>query len=483
MKKIKLSKLDEVIYEETLDNGLKVFIYKMKGFVKKYACFETRYGSINNNFAPEGSDTLERFPLGIAHFLEHKLFESNENENVFKVFEDNGAYVNAATSYEKTYYYFDTVDNFDKCLTTLIDFVQSPYFTDETVEKEKGIIGQEMDMRHDNTNLFLYEKLINNGLNNIYYKDSIIGTKSSIDKITKEDLYKCYNTFYNPSNMYLVIVGDIDEEKTLSLIKENQSKKEFKKNINIKQEEKEEPLSIRVKEKVYKTINKQEKSDIKFYKKLDEYKSKYKKDINISLMERYDIFLKSINESNLVGVDNLGYITNLKRILFTKEEQDNKLNVTFVKNNETDKSSIIVVFNEESLKNVDTNIYYYSNVSQSKGLHLTTKEELTSYFKDKILEYIDENDTLIISKNKKGYSNNNLYNKEVKQDYVVQVKTDEFIYGNYYNLKDNLNIINFMDKNYNNQTTNNTNISFCPNCGTQINDGIKYCPKCGNEIK
>ena len=130
MKKIKLSKLDEVIYEETLDNGLKVFIYKMKGFVKKYACFETRYGSINNNFAPEGSDTLERFPLGIAHFLEHKLFESNENENVFKVFEDNGAYVNAATSYEKTYYYFDTVDNFDKCLTTLIDFVQSPYFTD-----------------------------------------------------------------------------------------------------------------------------------------------------------------------------------------------------------------------------------------------------------------------------------------------------------------------------------------------------------------
>ena len=109
-----------------------------------------------------------------------------------------------------------------------------------------------MDMRHDNTNLFLYEKLINNGLNNIYYKDSIIGTKSSIDKITKEDLYKCYNTFYNPSNMYLVIVGDIDEEKTLSLIKENQSKKEFKKNINIKQEEKEEPLSIRVKEKVYK---------------------------------------------------------------------------------------------------------------------------------------------------------------------------------------------------------------------------------------
>ena len=252
MKKIKLSKLDEVIYEETLDNGLKVFIYKMKGFVKKYACFETRYGSINNNFVPEGSDSLKRFPLGIAHFLEHKLFESNENENIFKVFEDNGAYVNAATSYEKTYYYFDTVNNFDKCLTTLIDFVQSPYFTDETVEKEKGIIGQEMDMRHDNTNLFLYEKLINNGLNNIYYKDSIIGTKNSIDKITKEDLYKCYNTFYNPSNMYLVIVGDIDEEKTLSLIKENQSKKEFKKNINIKQEEKEEPLSIRVKEKVYK---------------------------------------------------------------------------------------------------------------------------------------------------------------------------------------------------------------------------------------
>ncbi len=288
MKKIKLSKLDEVIYEETLDNGLKVFIYKMKGFVKKYACFETRYGSINNNFVPEGSDALKRFPLGIAHFLEHKLFESNENENVFKVFEDNGAYVNAATSYEKTYYYFDTVDNFDKCLTTLIDFVQSPYFTDETVEKEKGIIGQEMDMRHDNTNLFLYEKLINNGLNNIYYKDSIIGTKNSIDKITKEDLYKCYNTFYNPSNMYLVIVGDIDEEKTLSLIKENQSKKEFKKNINIKQEEKVEPLSIRVKEKVY-------KRDVNTKKIGYLYKMNHKKlnDMDDFMFKRYiDIYLR-----------------------------------------------------------------------------------------------------------------------------------------------------------------------------------------------
>lgn len=168
--------------------------------------------------------------------------------------------------------------------------------------------------------------------------------------------------------------------------------------INKNEKTREEFTSV--KEKVYKTINKQEKSDMKFYKKLDEYKNNYQKDINISLMERYDIFLKSINESNLVGVDNLGYITNLKRILFTKEEQDNKLNVTFVKNNETDKSSIIVVFNEESLKNVDTNIYYYSNVSQSKGLHLTTKEELTSYFKDKILEYIDENDEDIPGVNK-----------------------------------------------------------------------------------
>lgn len=250
MNKIKLSKLDEEIYEETLDNGLKVFIYKMKGFVKKYACFETRYGSINNNFVPQGEEDLKKFPLGIAHFLEHKLFESNTNSNVFKIFEDNGAYVNAATSYEKTYYYFDTVDNFDECLTTLIDFVQSPYFTDENVKKEKGIIGQEMDMRRDNPNLFLYEKLMSNGLNNIYYKDSIIGTKNTIDKITKEDLYKCYNTFYNPSNMYLVIIGDIDAQKTLLLIKDNQSKKKFKNNV-IKQEEVLEPLNVKVKEDKY----------------------------------------------------------------------------------------------------------------------------------------------------------------------------------------------------------------------------------------
>ena len=248
MEKIILPKIDETIYKEVLDNGLTIFIYKKPGFQKKYAYFQTKYGSINNVFVPYGKKEYRTVPLGIAHFLEHKLFESNEDESIFEAFEKDGAYVNAATSYNKTYYYFNTVDNFDSCLIRLIDFVQTPYFTDENVEKEKGIIHQEIDMRNDNPDGFMYKTLVENALVKSQYRYDIGGTKEDVSKITKEDLYECYNTFYHPSNMYLVIAGDIDVKKTIKLIKDNQSKKTYKKTQEIKQKTFKEPNKIGKKE-------------------------------------------------------------------------------------------------------------------------------------------------------------------------------------------------------------------------------------------
>ncbi|MEG2351225.1 MAG: pitrilysin family protein [Bacilli bacterium] len=225
MKKINFSKVDESLYYEQLKNGLKVFIYKKPFFQKKYAFFQTNYGAINNDFVPIGETKIKSFPRGIAHFLEHKLFESNDKETTFDKFENNGASLNASTYYNCTEYHFSSVENFDENLLNLINFVQDPVFTDENVEKEKGIIGQEIDMLRDDADRYIYEKLFENTLKENNYRYSIGGDKKTIEKITKEDLYECYNTFYNPSNMFLLIAGNVDEKQIINLIKKNQQQK------------------------------------------------------------------------------------------------------------------------------------------------------------------------------------------------------------------------------------------------------------------
>lgn len=233
MDKIIMSRLDEEVYHETLKNGLNVYLYKKEGFTKKGAYFVTKYGSEINDFKPIGEDKIVSFPKGIAHFLEHKLFESEDNEKVFEKFKKNGADVNAYTSHSITNYFFTTTNNFDECLIELLDFVQSPYFTDENVEKEKGIINQEINMTDDNIDRFMYEKMFDMALVKNPNKYKTIGDKENVSKITKEDLYRCYNTFYHPSNMTLVIYGDVDEKKTFDLVRKNQESKNFGKQEEI----------------------------------------------------------------------------------------------------------------------------------------------------------------------------------------------------------------------------------------------------------
>lgn len=218
--------INETLYSEVLANGLKVYLLPKPGFHKTYGLFSTNYGSIDNCFVPNGQTEYVTVPDGIAHFLEHKMFEK-ETGDVFQDFGKQGASANAFTSFTRTSYLFSATDNIRQNLELLLDFVQEPYFTKETVDKEKGIIGQEIEMYQDDANWRQFFGIINN----LYPKHplhiDIAGTVESINEITAEDLYLCYNTFYHPSNMTLFVVGDIDPAETLAWIKANQEKQEF----------------------------------------------------------------------------------------------------------------------------------------------------------------------------------------------------------------------------------------------------------------
>ncbi|MCL6571219.1 MAG: insulinase family protein [Bacillus sp. (in: Bacteria)] len=227
MEKITFDQLQEELYHEKLSNGLNVYILPKKGFNKTFATFTTKYGSIDNTFVPLGKEEYVKVPDGIAHFLEHKLFEK-EDGDVFQQFSRQGASANAFTSFTRTAYLFSSTSDVEKNLTTLIDFVQEPYFSDKTVEKEKGIIGQEITMYDDNPDWRLYFGLIQNLYQNHPVKIDIAGTIESISHISKDWLYECYNTFYHPSNMMLFIVGPVDPEQIMNQVRENQAKKTYK---------------------------------------------------------------------------------------------------------------------------------------------------------------------------------------------------------------------------------------------------------------
>ncbi|MCC3371808.1 EF-P 5-aminopentanol modification-associated protein YfmH [Cohnella sp. REN36] len=235
--------LQEKLIYEKLDNGLEVFILPKTGFTKTYATFATRYGSIDNRFKPAGQ-TEHRVPDGIAHFLEHKMFEEPEGD-IFAKFSSQGASANAFTSFDRTVYLFSATKDVEANVETLLDFVQHPYFTEENVEKEKGIIVQEINMYRDNPDWRVYFGLIEALYQNHPVHIDIAGTADSVRSITKEQLYDCYNTFYHPSNMTFFIVGGIDGDAVLAQIKANQAKKSFPPGGEIERLFDPEPLGVR----------------------------------------------------------------------------------------------------------------------------------------------------------------------------------------------------------------------------------------------
>ncbi|WP_110933058.1 EF-P 5-aminopentanol modification-associated protein YfmH [Paenibacillus bouchesdurhonensis] len=250
MEVITHERLKETVYRETMDNGLQVYVLPKPGFQKTYATFSTKYGSIDNHFRVEG-EAETKVPDGIAHFLEHKMFEEPEGD-IFAKFASLGASANAFTSFDQTVYLFSATENVMENLETLVNFVQNPYFTDQNVEKEKGIIGQEIGMYQDNPEWRVYFGLIEAMYAVHPVHIDIAGTVESIGTITKETLYTCYNAFYHPSNMLLFVVGGVDPEEVFSLVRSNQAKKKYQPQGEIKRLFDAEPAAVHEKRKVIK---------------------------------------------------------------------------------------------------------------------------------------------------------------------------------------------------------------------------------------
>lgn len=249
METIEFQQLDETLYYKQLNNGLDVYILPKKGFSKTFVTFTTKYGSIDRTFVPIGETEPITVPDGIAHFLEHKMFEK-EDGDVFQQFSEVGAQANAFTSFTRTAYLFSATDHIYKSTETLLNFVQEPYFTEETVNKEKGIIGQEITMYDDQPDWRLYFGAIENMYHNHPVKIDIAGTIDSIDGITAEHLYTCYNTFYHPSNMLLFVIGAVDPVEMMAFIEDNQNKKTFQEPTDLKRLFDEEPTNVAEKERV-----------------------------------------------------------------------------------------------------------------------------------------------------------------------------------------------------------------------------------------
>ena len=219
MQVIENLKVKEKVYIEKLENGLTVMIIPKNDMKKKFMIWGTNYGSNDSTFIVPGEEKETTVPEGVAHFLEHKLFEQENGTNSLDVLTALGVNANAYTTNNHTAYLFECTDNFYPAMDELMDYVQHPYFTDQNVEKEKGIIGQEIKMYDD----YPEWKVYLNAMKAMYHDNPIkidtTGTVETISKIDKEVLYKCYNTFYNPSNMLLVIAGDFKPEEIIEEVK------------------------------------------------------------------------------------------------------------------------------------------------------------------------------------------------------------------------------------------------------------------------
>ncbi len=216
--------LQETYHKINHPSGLTVYVLPKEGYQTTYAVFGTDYGSVDTRFSTNGGKKIE-VPEGIAHFLEHKLFESEELD-AFERYAKTGASANAYTSFDKTCYLFSCSDNFEESLRILLDFVKHPYFTEQTVEKEQGIIGQEIKMYQDNPDWEVLFSLLRAAYKENPVRIDIAGTVESIAQIDAQLLYDCYNTFYNNSNMVLAVAGNVTVEQVIKIADELLEKEE-----------------------------------------------------------------------------------------------------------------------------------------------------------------------------------------------------------------------------------------------------------------
>lgn len=350
MKTIKLEIINEKIYYEKLNNGLEIYVSYQKDFNNNFACFLTNFGGLDIEFIPAGKDKMVMMPSGIAHFLEHKLFEQENGSSVHEFYKKSGTYVNAMTNYKTTRYIFSGPNNFDRNLEFLLDFVQKPYFTNSNVEKEKGIILEEQSMTKDDPDRLFYETIYKNLFNKLPYDKTVIGSRKDISSITKEDLYNCYNTFYHPSNMVLFVVSNKNPKEVINIVKNNQDKKKFKDVKIIKKEYEEDEQVRKEKEIMHSNVNETRIS----------YSLKYSLDyFDASKIEIYDYFtiffnllIGDLSKFNLdlktkkIINDDIGHSVSI-------EKSKNKEYVIFTITAVTDKPNKFIKLLEEKLNDKD----------------------------------------------------------------------------------------------------------------------------------
>lgn len=207
--------LAETMWHTVLGNGLHIYVNRKPEYAKQFAFFATNYGGMNMRFREQGGEWLDT-PAGVAHFLEHKMFDTEEGDAMQKM-ASNGADPNAFTSFDITGYFFESTENFSENLRTLLSFVSVPWFTQASVDKEQGIIGQEIRMGKDNPNSEVFYNMLRGLYESSPIRVDVAGTEESIAKITADTLYACHKAFYNPGNMVLCVAGSVDPEEIVAI--------------------------------------------------------------------------------------------------------------------------------------------------------------------------------------------------------------------------------------------------------------------------
>lgn len=253
MNKIEIKGIEEVIYHETLSNGLNVYLLPNTNVKNFYITFNTHFGSMHTEFKCVGDKNYTKVPNGIAHYLEHLMFNM-PNGSAFDYFSKLGSSVNAYTSYDLTCYEVYATKNFKENLNYLLDYVQTPFWTKEMINNERGIITEEIKMYDNNPNTQLIWQMFENILVKDKRKNLISGTVEDIKKITVKDIEACYNAFYHPANMFIVITGNFNPEEAMAIISENQASKEFGEFLNPQIKKVAEPKYVS-EEKMIKEMN------------------------------------------------------------------------------------------------------------------------------------------------------------------------------------------------------------------------------------
>lgn len=331
-------KVKEKIYTEKLENGLTVMIIPKQHTAKKYVIWGTHFGSLNNIFVPVEEEKEITIPDGVAHFLEHKLFEQANGTNSLDVLTALGADANAYTTNDHTAYLFEATDHFYEALDELMNYVQNPYFTDQNVEKEKGIIAQEINMYDDEPSWQVYMNAMK-----LMYKDNpmnidIAGSVESISKINKEVLYQSYHTFYQLSNMTLVVCGDFVPEEIIQEIKKRITKQD--KQVEIKKIYPEEQKEIVGKEKIVEMEVNNPIFAIGFKDQMKDSKNIVKKHIAIEIMlymllgRSSAIYQELYEEGNIMAQPQLDYdfSEQYAHVLISGQSKDPKVVVEKLKN-------------------------------------------------------------------------------------------------------------------------------------------------------